>query len=67
MPGMPHISSMSRCQGTREAPVATIKTGDRIGISANYDMTGQHGHGGPAGQHPVMGIAIGYMDMGAGA
>jgi hypothetical protein len=60
MPGMAHISSMSRCQGTYEQPVTQINIGDRIGITSYYDMTGDHSHG-DMQPHPVMGIAIGYM------
>ena len=71
MPGMAHLSEMSRCQGTREAPVTSIAVGDRIAIAANYDMTptgpGGHMHEGEMAPHPVMGIAIGYLDLGAGA
>jgi len=67
MPGMAHISEMSRCQGTFENPVTTINVGDTMGITAYYDMTPT----GPGGDmdmgeapHPVMGIAIGYFDFG---
>jgi hypothetical protein len=76
MPGMAHLSQMSRCQGPREAPVTSIARGDSFVIEANYDMTptgpgGGHDHGGGGGTapapHPVMGIAIGYLDIGAGA
>jgi hypothetical protein len=73
MPGMPHLSEMSRCQGTREAPVTSISAGDSWVIEANYDMTPTgpamgHDHGGGGTQmapHPIMGIAIGYLDLGA--
>jgi hypothetical protein len=59
MPGMPHISSMSRCQGSRENPVATIKAGERYVLTAFYDSNAhmQMGH------EPVMGIAVGYVDL----
>jgi hypothetical protein len=59
MPGMPHISAMSRCQGTREKPVATVKAGDQFTLTAYYDSN-KHMQ---MGTEPVMGIAIGYFDM----
>jgi hypothetical protein len=59
MPGMVHLSKMSICHRTAAGPVTTIVPGDRIDLAANYDMTNQHGDG-----HPVMGIAIGYLDLG---
>jgi hypothetical protein len=75
MPGMAHLSEMSRCQGTREAPVTNINLGDSFVIEANYDFTPTgpaqgHDHGGGGAQpvpHPVMGIAIAYLDIGSGA
>jgi hypothetical protein len=59
MPGMAHISSMSRCQGKREKPVATVKAGDQLTLTAFYDSNAHM----QMGMEPVMGIAIGYFDM----
>jgi hypothetical protein len=59
MPGMAHISSMSRCQGTAEQPVATVRTGDTIKLTAYYDSNAHM----QMGTDPVMGIAIGFFDM----
>ena len=36
--GMQHISSMSKCMGSRGAPVATVQNGQRITETAYYDM-----------------------------
>jgi hypothetical protein len=36
--GMRHISSMSKCMGTLNAPVATVANGQRITETAYYDM-----------------------------
>jgi hypothetical protein len=59
MPGMAHISDMSRCHGTAALPVTTIAPGDRIDLVANYDADAHM----QMGNHPVMGIAIGYLDL----
>jgi hypothetical protein len=59
MPGMGHISQMSRCQGTETNPVTSIKTGDVIKISAFYDSNAHM----QMGTEPVMGIAVGYLDV----
>ena len=59
MPGMAHISKMTLCNGTPANPVMAIVPGDKIDLAANYDMTQHHADG-----HPVMGIAIGYWDLG---
>jgi hypothetical protein len=59
MPGLGHIARMSRCQGTAENPVTTIVPGDTIDLVAYYDS---NAHTQMA--HPVMGIAIGYFDLG---
>jgi hypothetical protein len=59
MPGTPHISAMSTCQGTEAEPVATVDAGDRLKLTANYDSTKHMQMHGEA----VMGIAIGYFDM----
>jgi hypothetical protein len=63
MPGMPHISSMSRCQGTRDKPVATIRAGDQLILTAYYDSNAHM----QMGTEPIMGIAVGYLDLGADA
>jgi hypothetical protein len=60
MPGMAHISSMTTCQGTREAPIATVKAGDQMKITAHYDSNAHM----QMGDEPVMGIAVGYVDFG---
>jgi len=60
MPGMPHISKMSTCQGTQANPVTTIKPGDVLSIEAFYDSNAHM----QMGTEPVMGIAIGYFDFG---
>jgi hypothetical protein len=36
--GMQHISSMSKCTGSRGSPVATVANGQRITETAYYDM-----------------------------
>jgi hypothetical protein len=59
MPGMAHISKMALCRGTTANPVTSMVPGDTVHLAANYDMTQHHADG-----HPVMGIAIGYWDLG---
>jgi hypothetical protein len=59
MPGMGHISDMSRCHGTEANPVTAIKPGDKIDLVAYYDANAHM----QMGTHPVMGIAIGYFAM----
>ena len=59
MPGMGHISDMSRCHGTEANPVTSIAPGDTIELVAYYDSNAHM----QMGDHPVMGIAIGYFAM----
>jgi hypothetical protein len=58
MPGMPHISSMSLCKGTADQPVASVRTGDELKLTAYYDSNAHM----QMGTEPVMGISIGYFD-----
>lgn len=59
MPGMAHLSSMTICRGSAAQPVATIRTGDQIQLTAFYDSNAHM----QMGDEPVMGIAVGYLDM----
>lgn len=58
MPGMPHISAVHACQGTRENPVAQFGPGDRLTATANYDSNAHM----LMGDEPLMGIGHIWLD-----
>jgi len=60
MPGMPHISYMTECDGTPARPVAALRAGDVLKLTAYYDSDAHM----QMGTEPVMGIALGYLDAG---
>jgi hypothetical protein len=59
MPGMGHISEVHSCQGTTASPVTTIKRGDRLTQTANYDSNAHM----LMGTEPLMGIGHAWIDV----